>query len=384
MMDNPTGAELVSRITTEMHNDSKYLYRDSLEYTPCKYSRSMGWGELEQRIQISDITTSDAFIAYAVYKLGFCNIEMIALYLRHLKKLWPDSIAPADIELRSLKNRIRILASSGVVRAFQYTIPDARAAVSEKTNTSTVIVVYSITELGAVMTQRLLCMSFRYDSLLPQAPLFDVFRRLACGYVSLCLLNNIYCEEYISGEILYLGKNLGDINVYSRLYFKDRTDGERYLVYVEPLFMSTDVKVLAASQNAQEIKRRAVLLERHANYVKDNYKDVKIVYVVENWERFIAGLKILKKYCSPSFIENNCWFTSENVLYQNRQNVTSSFIKVRLETNGDRISLKTGLAVHPVILSGKKQIMGERADSSGSIDIVCDDSADVQGIEQGA
>lgn len=339
-----TNQELSDLVIQEMQTNTMFLYNQELSYSPCSYTKNVSRGDIEALALQGDIAVSDAFIIYGITRLGFCNTEMLLLYLKRLKKEYTDCVVPVTAA-EHLKARVKVLARYGLVRAFEYVAEDKK----------TVINLFCASEAGVQIMQRMLVKKVNYDALMSSFPLVEVFRKMACNYVGLSLMNNAFCEEYITGEDVFLGKNIGSLKTYSKMYYKDR-DGKRYLAYVEPLFFSIDSTRMTDASNVKVIKERLVMFDRHISYVKANYEDIRMIFVVENISGVKKGLEIMTKYCSETFIDN-AWFTTDRVLFKNKRMVSKSFIRAKLkEVEDGQYRLLKGLATHPIILSNAASI----------------------------
>lgn len=351
--------EVISKIMLELKKDSKYMYREGLEKV---MSDMQIWnlGHIEISYMRNLLAVSDAWIVYAVNRLGACDLGILSTFLLNLSRLAPNKPIPS-VEISSLINRVSLLAREGCLRAFTYrTDVDGRSVLTH---------VYTASDVGVKWMNAILDrQQERANPVTSMYPLDDTLRILACDYVASALYDNKYVKDFVTNKELYIGDKYPTLTTYAQLYF--RRDDIDYMLYVHPLFFNFSSKHYTDGEYKNRLKQEIGMLSRHINSkkMKEIYKDMKVVFVVENTKGLANAINYILKYAGKDFLESQCWFTSESVIYFNKMDVKRSFLSIRIGADNSPI---VDIAAHDVFLKGEGILM--RALSNGEIGEINED-----------
>lgn len=331
--------EVLERLGTEQKIDlynryalnlkGSYSFHEGDEY---KVTGNIAYnmGMIENAVLDGRLALSDYFIAYAVAILGAADMTTIKMYLQWYGKRFPKKIVPSKIASAALESRLKVLASSGIVR--KVAILDSDGVVKAG--------FYTSSELGAKAVKRVLDINtMGYDAWPLLDRTFRMYRRLVTSRVVTQLLANSDAQL--------------DVNCFSELYDKDsklkysvyaqitatEPDDKKTLLIVEPVMFECDETVKSREEHLNDIRERLRFLGNHvANVInaeedKRIHDDVRVIFVISDYD---ALTELVKMVLDTSIVlAEHSYYTSDRLISLNDGNLCRSFYGVNFVEDGE-------------------------------------------------
>jgi len=305
---------IVIGIKNSLKKDTKFMYYDGIEFKAGKDVLDVMPESIEFKVVIGTyFQVSDFFIIREVHHLGLTNPHTLFKCLAIKKKNHPEQSYPS-YTYNELVKRLRFLVRQGLLFNYEYLDSYGRK-----------IFVFFCRMYGWRVYKNKLQVPDTYDKDIVFMAETEVFKLMASSAVAYSFALSPLCLNVRIKEIAPLDEKK-KIFLYAYAILGDETEKTEYIV--EPIYFNIDKKIMSDAENETNILNRLDQLEKYISN-RSNEVDVKLILCVENYD----GLKRLVSLLITKDIEfyiNNCYFTSENVIFESKDELSRSFLKLSL------------------------------------------------------
>lgn len=301
---------IVIGILNSLKKNSKYMYFDDMEFKASKDVRDVMPESIEFKVAMGTFSTSDYLILKEVHNLGITNPQTLLKRLAIQKKNHPERDYPC-YSYNELYSRMRFLVRQGLLFSFEFIDSLKRS-----------MFVFCCRMYGWRVYKNKLQLPDVYDRDVVFKAETEVFKRLASNAVaysfalspmiSLVDTNIYYTYDERSRAYIYARASLGDT---------EKTD---YII--EPIYFNIDNRVTTEQENENYIMNRLNQMEKVIQHLSKE-TNAKLILCVENYDGLGKLLKLIKTR-EVEFYINNCYYTSENVLFDSKDVLSRSFLSL--------------------------------------------------------
>lgn len=304
-------ANIILGIKNSLSRNSKYMYYDGIEYKASQDVTETRAEALEFKVACGTyFDVSDYLILKEVHNLGVTNVSTLLKRIIIEKRRNPKKAYP-DYNYQGLMNRMRFLVRQGLLFSFEYIDTYKRS-----------IFVFCCTMYGWRLYKNKLNSPDVYDKNIIFKAETEVFKRLASSAVAYAFAYSKACNSVIINDtITYGDKKRGYVYARTVLENDDKT-----LYLIEPVYFSVDTRLVSEEENINHIETRLSIITEMYQHLCEKQR-VKVVFCVENYNGLTKLLNIIKNR-DIEFYCNNCYFTSENVLFDSKDVLSRSFLKL--------------------------------------------------------
>lgn len=305
---------IVIGIRNSLKNNSKYMFYDGVELKASQDVKDVRPESVEFKVAMGTyFNVGDYYILKEVHNLGITNVDTLLKRLAIKKKNHPEREYPY-YNYNELSNRLRFLVRQGLLFSFEY-----------KDSYDRSIFIFCCRMYGWRVYKNKLELPDVYDKDIVFKAETELFRRLASNAVAYSFALSPLCSSvHVNDYVSYDEKNR--VYLYSRASLGD-TSKTDYII--EPVYFNVDTRIVSEKKNEINIIQRLNQMEAVINHLNQEI-DTKLVLCVENYKGLAKLLNIIKTKNAEFYI-NNCYFTSENVLFESKGVLSRSFLRLTIK-----------------------------------------------------
>jgi hypothetical protein len=313
---------IVIGIKNSLEKNSKFMFYDGMDYKASQDVKETRSENIEFKVaQGTYFNIDDFFILKEVHNLGVTNVATMLKRLAVEKKRNPEKAYPFH-DYHSLMARMRFLVRQGLMYSFEYSDSYKRS-----------MFVFCCSMSGWRLYKNKLQSPDVYDKNVVFKAETEVFKRLASNAVAYAFATSPGCSSVVVNDTIAYGDNKRGY-IYSRVSLGD---SEKSVYVIDPVYFNVDHRIVSDAENEAQIQSRLSQMEEVFKFL-NNQNPTKLIFCIENYEGLIKLLKIIKTK-EIDFYCNNCYFTSENVLFESGDVLSRSFLKLSLKEGKYSFSL---------------------------------------------
>lgn len=313
---------IVIGIQNSLRNNTKYMYHSGVEFKASNDVKEIRPENLEFKVVQGFFNISDYFILMEVHRLGIANPATVLKRLAVEKRRNPDKAYP-EYDIRALKTRMQFLVRQGLLYSYEY-----------RDSYDRTLFVFICTMYGWRVYKNKLQSPDVYDKNMAFKADSEMFKRLASNAVAYSFALNPNCNSVLVNEYVTYTEGKWCF-VYGMASLGEEDTKTKYLI--EPVYYEVDKRTTSEAENETQISYRLGQLENMVE-VLNKTTPTKLVICVENYNGLLKLLEELKRR-DMSFYKNNCYVTSENVLFDSKDDLTRSFLKFGISKGQYTLSL---------------------------------------------
>lgn len=303
---------IVIGIRNSLKNNTKYMYYDGIELKASQDVKDVRPESIEFKVVLGTyFNVSDYYLLKEVHNLGITNVDTLLKRIAIKKKNHPEREYPC-FSYSELSNRMRFLVRQGLLYSFEYRDSYDRS-----------MFIFCCGMYGWRVYKNKLDLADVYDKDMIFKAETEMFKRLSSSAVAYSFAMSPLCSHvYINDFLLYERTRM---KIYARATLGD-TDKTEYII--EPIYFNIDNRIISENENETNILNRLNQLEAAINSLNKE-SQVKLVLCVENYAGLTKLLKLIKTK-DAQFYADNCYFTSENVVFESKSVLSRSFLNLSI------------------------------------------------------
>lgn len=324
MSEKSTSEEknIVIGIKYSLEKNTKFMFYDGMEYKASQDVKETRAESIEFKVvQGTYFDIGDYFILKEVHNLGLTNVATMLKRIAIEKKRNPEKEYPFH-DYHTLMARMRFLVRQGLMYSFEYLDTCKRS-----------MFVFCCAMYGWRLYKNKLQSPDIYDKNIVFKAETEVFKRLACNAVAYAFASSPGCTSVVVNDTIAYGDNKR-CYIYSRVVLGD---AEKAVYLIDPVYFNVDSRMVSDAENEVQIRSRLAQMEDVYKFLNAE-SPTKLIFCVENYEGLSKLLKIIKTK-DIDFYCNNCYFTSENVLFESGDVLSRSFLKLTVKDSKYQFSL---------------------------------------------
>lgn len=303
-------------IKNSIEKNTKFMYYDGIEYKPSQDVKETRLESIEFKVaQGTYFELGDFFLLREVHNLGVTNVGTLLKRLTIKIRNNPDKAYPVH-DYHSLMNRLRFLVRQGLLFSYEFFDSYKRS-----------MFVFCCNAYGWRVYKNKLCAPDLYDKNIIFKAEAEVFKKLACNAVAHAFASSPICSSIMINENAVYGENKR-INLFAKVTMEDE---RKTTLIVEPAYFNIDHRILNDEENKSQLLSRLTQIEDYINFVGKE-RNTKLILCVENYLGLSKLLDVLKTK-DIQFYTQNCYFTSENVLFESNDELSRSFLRLALKND---------------------------------------------------